>query len=86
MKVGLLSAASILVVVGAVYAVGEPPLKEGLWSIKTQIIDNPGNDKSESTRSIYRNHAYDAHANSIAKAQNCETISENRSGATLSRR
>ena len=68
------------IVLTSIYAVDGPPLKEGYWSIHTVTIDQPGNKKSEGTRSICRNHAYDAHTRALgneAKAKckvNQETL------------
>lgn len=44
----------------ALFAADQPLMKEGLWSIHTVSVDNPGNKRTEGTRSICRNHAYDA--------------------------
>ena len=41
------------------FAADAPEIKEGLWSIHTQTIDNPGNKKMENTSTICRDHAYD---------------------------
>ena len=60
-----------------VNAADAPQLKEGLWSIHTQTIENPGNKKTETTISLCRDHAYDTHANAIAKGvKGCTTLSE----------
>jgi hypothetical protein len=83
MKSVLVSAAALLLVMGMIYAVDEPPLKEGLWSVRTQMIQNPGNQKDETTRSICRNHAFDAYALAQRKNTKCKTLSENSSGGTI---
>jgi hypothetical protein len=57
-----------LLAVAAVYAAEEPAFKEGLWSIHTVTTDNPGNKKSETTRSVCRDHAYDAASRAKRKA------------------
>jgi len=67
----------------AVSAAGQPLLKEGLWSIHTMTIDQPGGKKAEGSRSLCRSHAYDEHVRSVAKAPNCKTISKNTSGGTI---
>ncbi len=82
MKNLLLSAAALLLAPGAIYSVDEPPLKEGFWTIRTQMTQNPGNTKEDTTRSVCRNHAYDAYTRSTAKKTNCKTISESTSGTT----
>jgi hypothetical protein len=43
-------------------------VKEGLWSIQTRTIDNPGNKQTDSKSTICRNHAYDQHALSLTKS------------------
>ena len=58
MKKILASAAAALVLPIA-NAANPPEMKEGLWTIHTQSIDNPGNKKSEGTYSLCRSHAYD---------------------------
>jgi len=83
MKSVLLSAAALWLVMGTIYAVDEPPLKEGLWSVRTQMIENPGNRKDETTRSICRSHAFDAYAQSQRKNTKCRTLSENSANGTI---
>jgi Protein of unknown function (DUF3617) len=60
-------ATALVLPMGIAIAANPPDLKEGLWSIRTQSTDNPGNVKSDHTSTICRNHAYDQHANSLAK-------------------
>lgn len=70
----------------AVYAADPPVVKEGLWSIHTTSIDNPGNKKSEGTRSICRNHEYDLRIRQQTEKKQkeiCKTYTENFSGNTL---
>jgi len=77
--------AALLLPIGVAIAVNLPEQKEGLWSIQRQTIDNPGNKKSESTSKICRNHAYDQHANSLAKnVKGCTTVSESFEGGKYS--
>lgn len=47
-----------LLTVALAYA-AEPILKEGLWSVTTQITTQPGDKMPAGTRSICRDHAYD---------------------------
>ncbi|MGB6944469.1 MAG: DUF3617 family protein [Bryobacteraceae bacterium] len=61
------AAAAFLLAIGTANAVDPPPMKEGLWSIHRQTIDNPGGKKSEVNSTICRNHAWDQHADSLAK-------------------
>jgi Protein of unknown function (DUF3617) len=61
-------AGALLLPIGIAIAANPPDLKEGLWSIHTQTVDNPGNVKSDHTSTICRNHAYDQHTMSLAKS------------------
>ena len=74
-------AAALLAPIGIANAVDPPEQKEGLWSSRSQTIDNPGNDKSEQTSTICRNHAYDQYVLSIAKGvKGCTTGGESTQG------
>jgi hypothetical protein len=68
--------AALLLVIGIASAVDKPEMKEGLWSMHKQIIDNPGNKKTESDSTICRNHAYDKHVESQAMPKGCATVNE----------
>src|ERR1700735_4140490 len=77
--------AAFLLAIGTASAVDPPELKEGLWSIHRQVIDNPGNKKTESTSSICRSHAYDQHAESLAKkVKGCAPMSSSVQGSKYS--
>jgi hypothetical protein len=70
----------------AVYAADPPAVKEGLWSIHTVSIDNPGNKKVEGTRSICRSHDYDLRIRQRTEQQEkqtCKTHTETLSGNTF---
>ncbi len=70
----------------AVYAADPPAVKEGLWSIHSTSVDNPGNKKTEGARSICRSHDYDVRIRRQAtqrQKQICKTYSETSSGNTL---
>jgi uncharacterized protein DUF3617 len=82
MKTLWLPLATLLVPITVISAVDQPQLKEGLWSIQTQTVDNPGGKKSGGTRSICRNHEYDERVRALAAKQNCKTSNENVSGST----
>jgi hypothetical protein len=72
--------------IAALYAADPPAVKEGLWSIHTTSIDNPGNKKNEGTRSICRSHEYDMRLRRQTEAkqkQICKTFNENLSGNSL---
>lgn len=77
-KVLALACASTLLLSIGIAIAGDPPdVKEGLWSIRTQTTDNPGNVKSDHTTKICRRHAYDEHVKTEAKnMKGCTTASE----------
>ncbi len=84
MKRMLVAIVSFLIV--ALYAADPPVVKEGLWSIHTTSIDNPGNKKSEGTRSICRSHEYDVRIRQQAEnrqKQICKSFSETSAGNTF---
>lgn len=78
MKTAVLSSA-LLLTIGAVYAADAPPLREGLWSIHTEITSLPDNKKDVGKRSLCRNHAYDDNVRAMAKTQaaKCKAITDN---------
>jgi hypothetical protein len=82
MKKQLVPAAAVfLLAIGTAMAVDPPEVKEGLWSIHRQTIDNPGNKKTESTSTICRSHAYDQHVQSLSKnMKGCTPISQSFEG------
>jgi hypothetical protein len=83
MKRLLMCAIAVVCLVGFAAAIDLPAAKEGLWSMRMQTTDNPGNVKSDFTQKICRNHAYDQAAQ--AKAKNmpgCKVLNENLSGHT----
>ena len=89
LALGLLGLALIpstaLAQVGLTNAVNPPEQKEGLWSIHRLSIDNPGNNRSESTSTICRSHAYDQYVLSLAKGvKGCTTVSESFQGGKYS--
>lgn len=65
-------------------AAGPPPLKEGLWLLNRQTIDNPGNKKDVwPPIRICRDHAYDQYVLNLAKKiPGCATVSESMRGDT----
>jgi hypothetical protein len=67
----------------ALFAADQPTMKEGLWSIHTVSVDNPGNRRTEGTRSICRNHAYDLRIREQAEQkqkQTCKPVVRTSSG------
>lgn len=82
----ILPAAATSLISFALYAADPPSIKEGLWSIHTTSIDNPGNKRSEGTRSICRNHEYDVRIRQQSEQkqkQICKTYTQNSSGNTF---
>ena len=72
---------TILVIAAALlplaFAADAPEIKEGLWSIHTQTIDNPGDKKMENTTTLCRDHAYDKSVEAKAAAvKGCTKVSE----------
>lgn len=58
-----------------------PPMQEGYWSVHTETVDNPGAKKSEGTRMVCRNHAYDAYVQGKAlNVPGCKPMSVTVSG------
>jgi hypothetical protein len=80
----MLASAAATLVLPIANAANPPEVKEGLWSIHTQSIDNPGNKKSEGTYTLCRNHAYDQAAQARAKTTKGCTLSESFEGGKYS--
>jgi hypothetical protein len=74
-------AGALLLPVGIAIATNHPDLKEGLWSIHTQTIDNPGNKKSDGSFTLCRSHSSDQAAEAHAKSiKGCTASSESFEG------
>ena len=72
-----------LFLVGLALAIEPPQMKEGLWSVRTQMTDDPGNVKRDFTQKLCRSQAYDQHALDLAKnLKGCKVVSENFTGGT----
>jgi hypothetical protein len=55
-------------------AADPPPLKEGLWEISGQSVENPGSKHTDFKYQICRNHAYDSAMDALVKnAKGCTT-------------
>jgi hypothetical protein len=69
------AAAAVLVPLALAYASDPPKIKEGLWEIHGQSVENPGERKSEFTYKLCRNHAYDHAAMALLKnVKGCTTV------------
>ena len=80
-KILVSAAATLWLLIGIANASDPPELKEGLWSVHTQSIDNPGSNKSDGTYTLCRNHAFDQSGLAIAKSvKGCTTVSESFQG------
>ena len=64
---------TLLLVTGC--ASGPPALREGLWEIRAQTIEKPGDRKIEAAYKLCRDHAYDKAANALLKnVKGCSTV------------
>jgi hypothetical protein len=71
-KVVTISAVALLLSIAR--AADPPPLKEGLWEVRGQSIENPGSKRTEFNFQLCRNHAYDSAMDARVKnAQGCTT-------------
>ena len=81
----LVYAGALSLPIGIAIATNPPDVREGLWSIHAQTLNNPGNKKSEGTYTLCRNHAYDRYAMSLAKnMEGCTVDSESFEGSKYS--
>ncbi|HLZ97896.1 MAG TPA: hypothetical protein VKP66_08080 [Steroidobacteraceae bacterium] len=55
---------------------GDPPkLKEGLWDIRGQRVESPGNKRSDFTYKLCRDHAFDRAADAtLRNVKECNTV------------
>src|ERR1700689_3941219 len=78
-----IAAAALLLSVAR--AADPPPLKEGLWQIHGQSIENPGAKRTEFSYQICRNHAYDNAMDALVKnAKGCTTSFDDLGGGRYS--
>jgi hypothetical protein len=61
------SAAVLLLDILMAHAADLPRLREGLWEIRGESIENPGNKKTVFTYRLCRNHAYDKAMDALVK-------------------
>lgn len=70
-----------LLLLSVARAADPPPLKEGLWQVHGQSIENPGAKMTEFNYQICRNHAYDNAMDALVKnAKGCTTSSDDLGG------
>jgi hypothetical protein len=81
MKAALISA-TILLTAAGVYAVEEPGMKEGLWSVHTQVIQHPSEQKTESAVTLCRSPAYDKQVREATKPRSKCQLVDKSSGTT----
>ena len=79
----MISAATLLLSIAR--AADPPPLKEGLWEIRGQSIENPGGKRIEFTYRLCRNHAYDRAMDALVKnVKECTTAFDDLGGGRYS--
>src|ERR1035437_2726500 len=78
--------AALMFSAGVVSAASLPEMQEGLWSMRTQEVKNPGNKREDTaTYSFCRNHAYDKEGEALMKGmKGCTMVSENFAGGKYS--
>jgi len=74
----------ILLAAGTIQAADAQEMKEGYWSVHTVVTTRPDGNRTETTRSICHNHAYDDYVTSLATRakKSCRTTHEASSGGT----
>jgi hypothetical protein len=78
-KLAIISVATLSLTVAR--AANPPELKEGLWEIHGQSLENPGNRKTDFTYRLCRNHAYDKAMDALVKnVKGCTTAFDNVGG------
>jgi hypothetical protein len=56
-------------------AIDPPKLKEGLWDIRGQRVENPGNKHTDFTYKLCRDHAFDRAADAMLRdVKDCNTV------------
>ena len=74
LKKALLPMCIAIVFLSIARAADPPPLKEGLWEISGQSVENPGSKRTDFKYQICRNHAYDSAMDALVKnAKGCTT-------------
>ena len=71
--------------IGVAYAIDHPPVKEGLWQVRTQTISNPGGKKSEDTMKVCRTQASEKAGEAVMKnTKGCTVVNESMNGNVYS--
>ena len=79
------SVAAALLPIALAWANDPPKIKEGLWEIRGQSIENPGERRTEFTYKLCRNHAYDEAATALLKnVKGCTTVLKDLKGGKFS--
>lgn len=67
-------AMALLLPIGVASAADPPDVKEGLWSVRRQVTENPGDKKTDTSSTICRSHAYDKHVLALARGMKGCTV------------
>jgi hypothetical protein len=79
--VSAMAATALLQASAATHGAEPPLMKEGLWSIHSQSVTNPGSKAAENTATICRSHAFDQKVRQAQKNMpGCKTVSEELQG------
>ncbi len=80
---GMSASTGVLLALAAwnVRAASPPKLLEGLWEVRVQSTESPGDKKTEYSFKLCRDHAYDKHTDELVKNnKNCTTKLEKLAG------
>jgi hypothetical protein len=78
MKKVMLALATAALTLPIASATDPPAVKEGLWSVHTEITNNPGSKKTEGEYTLCRDHAFDQLVREREKSmKGCSMLSEN---------
>jgi hypothetical protein len=85
LMVATAAATAVLLPFAAAWAGGPPKLREGLWELRAQLIENPGDKHSEFTYRLCRDPAYDKAADEQLKnVKGCNTVIKKLGGGKFS--
>jgi len=71
---------ALLGLIGSAYALDNPPVKEGYWSVHSVTVDQPGNKTFDGKYFMCRNHAFDAYLETKKNVPGCVTKSQSVQG------